>query len=46
MELFEELNQDGRTIIMITHDIHIAARAKRVVHILDGRLSEQEVEVQ
>ena len=46
MELFEELNQDGRTIVMITHDIHIAARAKRVVHILDGRLSEQEVEVQ
>lgn len=46
MELFEELNQDGRTIVMITHDIHIAARAKRVVHILDGRLSEQEVQVQ
>jgi putative ABC transport system ATP-binding protein len=46
MELFEELNQDGRTIVMITHDIHIAARAKRVVHILDGRLSEQEVKVQ
>ncbi|MBP1907733.1 putative ABC transport system ATP-binding protein [Paenibacillus turicensis] len=46
MELFEELNQDGRTIVMITHDIHIAARAKRVVHILDGRLSEQEVEIQ
>lgn len=46
MALFEELNQDGRTIVMITHDIHIAARAKRVVHILDGRLSEQEVEVQ
>jgi putative ABC transport system ATP-binding protein len=46
MELFEELNQDGRTIVMITHDIHIAARAKRVVHILDGRLSEQEVGVQ
>lgn len=45
MELFEELNQDGRTIVMITHDIHIAARAKRVVHILDGQLSEQEVEV-
>lgn len=44
MELFEELNQDGRTIVMITHDIHIAARAKRVVHILDGRLTEQGVQ--
>ncbi|MNJ72082.1 Macrolide export ATP-binding/permease protein MacB [compost metagenome] len=43
MGLFEELNQDGRTIVMITHDIHIADRAKRVVHILDGRLTEQGV---
>lgn len=46
MGLFEELNQDGRTIVMITHDIHIADRAKRVVHILDGRLTEQGVHTQ
>jgi len=46
MELFEELHQDGRTIIMITHDTNIARRAKRVVQILDGYLSEQEMEVQ
>ncbi|SDH12399.1 ABC transporter ATP-binding protein [Desulfosporosinus hippei] len=44
MELFEELNHDGRTIIMITHDIGIARHAKRVVNILDGHLSEQEVQ--
>jgi putative ABC transport system ATP-binding protein len=43
MELFEDLNRDGRTIIMITHDHNIATRAKRIVHILDGRLTEQEV---
>jgi putative ABC transport system ATP-binding protein len=43
MELFEEINNDGRTIIMITHDSKIASRAKRVVHILDGYLTEQEV---
>ncbi|HEY5585555.1 MAG TPA: ABC transporter ATP-binding protein [Ruminiclostridium sp.] len=43
MELFEELNRDGRTIIMITHDINIARHAKRVVNILDGYLNEQEV---
>ncbi len=41
MELFEELNEDGRTIVMITHDIKIARHAKRVVHILDGYLTEQ-----
>ncbi len=41
MELFEELNDDGKTIIMITHDINIARHAKRIVNILDGRLTEQ-----
>jgi len=44
MELFEELNNDGRTIIMITHDINIACHAKRVVNILDGYLTEQEAQ--
>jgi putative ABC transport system ATP-binding protein len=42
IELFEELNRDGRTIIMITHDGSIARHAKRIVRILDGQLSEQE----
>jgi len=41
MELFQELNGDGRTIIMITHDTNIARHAKRVVHILDGCLTEE-----
>ena len=40
MALFSELNAEGRTIIMITHDIKIAARAGRVVHIIDGELQE------
>jgi len=41
MELFEELNKDGRTIIMITHDTDIACHAQRVVKILDGYLTEE-----
>jgi putative ABC transport system ATP-binding protein len=44
MELFEELNNDGSNIIMITHDINIARHAKRVVNILDGYLTEQGVQ--
>ena len=40
MALFGELNAEGRTVIMITHDLHIAQYAKRVVNILDGVLSE------
>lgn len=40
MELFHELNEEGRTIIMITHDRHIAEHAGRIVKILDGVMTE------
>ena len=40
MELFGALNSEGRTIIMITHDLSIARHARRVVHIIDGELTE------
>ena len=40
MELFHDLNEEGRTIIMITHDANIAKHAKRIVRILDGNISE------
>lgn len=41
MELFEQLNREGRTIVLITHDKDIARHAKRIVHIVDGRLTEE-----
>lgn len=40
MKLFTELNEMGHTVVMITHDSHIAEYAKRVVHIVDGQLME------
>ncbi len=40
MALFQELSDEGRTIIMITHDMNIAARARRIVRIIDGVISE------
>ena len=40
MDMFAELHEQGNTIVLITHDNDIARRAKRVVHILDGRLTE------
>lgn len=40
MELFHSLNEEGRTIIMITHDANIAKHATRIVRILDGNISE------
>lgn len=40
MELFSELNKEGRTIIMITHDENIAKYGNRIFRIIDGSLSE------
>lgn len=40
LELFKELNQEGRTIIMITHDKNIAKYGNRLIHIIDGKVSE------
>ena len=40
MNLFQQLNEEGVTIIMITHDASIAAHAKRTVRILDGEIKE------
>lgn len=40
MELFEELNADGLTLIVITHDDAVARRAGRSIRIADGRLTE------
>ena len=39
MELFDQINEAGSTIIMITHEPSIADRARTVYHIRDGRLS-------
>jgi len=44
MDLFHELNDEGRTIIMITHDAKIASHAGRIVRILDGDISEGNLE--
>ena len=39
-ELFQKLNEEGVTIVMITHDPHIASNAKRMVKIIDGEIFE------
>ncbi|QSX79610.1 ABC transporter ATP-binding protein [Agrilutibacter solisilvae] len=36
LELIEEINAQGTTIVMVTHDPELAARARRNVHIVDG----------
>lgn len=41
MELFDRLNEEGVTIVMITHDRKIASNAKRVINIIDGVITEE-----
>lgn len=40
MRILKELNSEGKTVILITHDTTIAAQAKRVVRIMDGSVVE------
>jgi putative ABC transport system ATP-binding protein len=41
MNLLSELNQQGKTIVLITHDLAVAQYAKRIMKIIDGELQEQ-----
>ncbi len=40
MNLFEELNREGRTVIIVTHDPEVSSRTKRIIRIRDGLLEE------
>jgi putative ABC transport system ATP-binding protein len=40
MELLEEINRNGTTIVMVTHDPELAARAHRNVHVMDGQVTD------
>ena len=38
MEIFSKLNQQGKTIIIVTHDPNIAAKCNRIIKIVDGKI--------
>jgi putative ABC transport system ATP-binding protein len=40
--LFDRLNRDGMTIVVVTHDEKLAGAARRVIHMLDGRIVRDE----
>ncbi len=40
MNIFHDLHEQGNTIVLITHDDEVAAQAKRIIHIRDGKLTE------
>jgi putative ABC transport system ATP-binding protein len=41
LSLFRRLNQDGTTLVVVTHDERLAAEAGRVIHMLDGRIRDR-----
>ena len=43
MALFRRLHQEGNTIILVTHEAEVARQANRIIHILDGKISSDEV---
>lgn len=38
MEIFEEINAKGKTIVMVTHDLNLAKRAKKIISMRDGEI--------
>jgi putative ABC transport system ATP-binding protein len=42
MGIFQQLNDDGKTVVLITHEPDIAQYAKRIVHVRDGRIQDDE----
>ncbi|HZO90232.1 MAG TPA: ABC transporter ATP-binding protein [Chthonomonadaceae bacterium] len=42
MQIFQELNDEGKTVVMVTHEPDIGRHCKRLVHIRDGRVVEDE----
>jgi putative ABC transport system ATP-binding protein len=43
MGIFQHLNEEGKTIVLITHEPDIAAHAKRIVHVRDGLIQQDEL---
>ena len=43
MDLLMELHNRGRTIVVVTHEEGVAAYARRIIHVLDGRIASDEL---
>jgi len=45
MDVFKEMNAEGRTIVLITHDLEVAAAASRRIYIRDGLIERDDADV-
>ena len=43
LDTFQRLNDEGRTIILITHDLYVAEHARRIIQIRDGAIVEDKI---
>ncbi len=43
LDLFSDLHRQGHAVVIVTHDQEVAARARRVLHMVDGRFEREEV---
>ena len=41
MQLFDEIHQDGNTLIVVTHEEEVAARAQKIIRLRDGKLDSE-----
>lgn len=39
MDIFKKINNDGKTVIIVTHDVNIASQCNRIIHIEDGNIN-------
>ncbi len=45
LDMFEKLNAEGITVVLVTHDPEVAARARRVIHITDGLIDKEDAAI-
>ncbi|MBN2212517.1 MAG: ABC transporter ATP-binding protein [Sedimentisphaerales bacterium] len=43
LNILDELNQQGKTLVVVTHDPRVAERTGRIIHLLDGRIDRESV---
>jgi putative ABC transport system ATP-binding protein len=41
MDLFDQVNSEGMTVVTVTHDAEVAARSARIIRLNDGRIEDQ-----
>jgi ABC-type lipoprotein export system ATPase subunit len=42
LDILDSLNREGTTMVIVSHDPKVAARAERIIHLLDGQIERQE----